>query len=384
LERGDDCPDVEAGFSTENGVTSDQSSNGNLINQLQFHRDQEIVGLDAVVQRFEQKYSVNSFQHPRLKSPCWTWAAATDRDGYGRFKVLGRELKAHVFAWYLHIGELPTGLELHHKCRNPACVNPEHLQPVTGEEHRRLGRRTHCPNGHRYTPESTKWRDGRRICRTCERGRSRRYRARKAGREEPRMPRPTGFVLPGQGAARLQALWIALHRRHHRGRWVKPWEGAEVGIVRQIVAMIGYDAAESLLRAAVTDWDGIYFDDDAVRWPAYPSLFFIRRHLEALVNWCMREHGLEVESETPDEVAEHVGDVLVSARDLDSSEDAWQTAVAAEHGGFVAPWTVRDREKVRRMAAELITEFGDDSLPGEVLVRCAMEKMIAQSMEAMT
>jgi hypothetical protein len=199
---------------------------------------------------------------------------------------------------------------------------------------------------------------------------------------------------------------------------VKPWEGAEVGIVRQIVAMIGYDAAESLLRAAVTDWDGIYFDDDAVRWPAYPSLFFIRRHLEALVNWCMREHGLEVESETPDEVAEHVGDVLVSARDLDSSEDAWQTAVAAEHGGFVAPWTVRDREKVRRMAAELITEFGDDSLPGEVLVRCAkdwerfcehlrrsgvrrvprrpdvrmvvehfdvaVEKMIAQSMEAMT
>lgn len=58
-----------------------------------------------------------------------------------------------------------------HICGNPSCVNPEHLQEVTQSEHMaaEIGRgrvapgdsnvgqaaKTHCPQGHEYTPENT-------------------------------------------------------------------------------------------------------------------------------------------------------------------------------------------------------------------------------------
>ena len=35
-------------------------------------------------------------------------------------------------------GSVPAGMELHHQCHNPRCVNPAHLKPVTPSEHRKL------------------------------------------------------------------------------------------------------------------------------------------------------------------------------------------------------------------------------------------------------
>ena len=61
-------------------------------------------------------------------------------------------------------------------------MNPDHLEPVTRGEnlHRGAHRnkvKTHCPQGHEYTPENTYvWGDRNfRQCRTCtrERGRKR-------------------------------------------------------------------------------------------------------------------------------------------------------------------------------------------------------------------
>ena len=39
-------------------------------------------------------------------------------------------------------GPVPEGLELHHKCENPPCVNPKHLKPVTHKINMRLNRHT--------------------------------------------------------------------------------------------------------------------------------------------------------------------------------------------------------------------------------------------------
>jgi hypothetical protein len=78
-------------------------------------------------------------------------------------------------------------MQLDHLCRVPPCVNPEHLEPVTPAVNTQRGEpatKTHCKNGHEYTPENTyirsgKGKGGKRDCRACGRERTRRYLAKK-------------------------------------------------------------------------------------------------------------------------------------------------------------------------------------------------------------
>ena len=58
---------------------------------------------------------------------CWVWIAATDRFGYGRFRVRNGPVLAHRFAWAEANGPIRDGLQALHHCDNPPCVNPAHL-----------------------------------------------------------------------------------------------------------------------------------------------------------------------------------------------------------------------------------------------------------------
>lgn len=61
-------------------------------------------------------------------SGCWLWSDAPDQDGYGRLGLSGpRTIKAHRLSFELHIGHVPDGLQVLHRCDTPACVNPAHL-----------------------------------------------------------------------------------------------------------------------------------------------------------------------------------------------------------------------------------------------------------------
>lgn len=73
---------------------------------------------------------------------CWEWTGYQQR-GYGRFKFAGRVVWAHRFAAAVAAGGLRQGVDVHHECRNPSCVNPEHLRPVGELAHRRQ----HAPEG---------------------------------------------------------------------------------------------------------------------------------------------------------------------------------------------------------------------------------------------
>lgn len=127
---------------------------------------------------------------------CWIWTAY-QCEGYGRFGIgtAGNRTMAcaHRVAWELVHGPVPDGLELDHLCRNPSCVNPDHLEPVTHQENVRRGlaavlggqrqrAKTHCPQGHPYDERNT-YRSpatGKRQCRCCRTAATRRYQDRKA------------------------------------------------------------------------------------------------------------------------------------------------------------------------------------------------------------
>jgi len=128
--------------------------------------------------RFERLYI------PEPNSGCWLWTGSLIGAGYGQFRCDG-EGYAHIWSYKQFKGPIPEGLVLDHICRVPSCCNPDHVEPVTQKENLRRSpfdpaRKTHCPQGHEYTPGNTYLEDGKygdkRKCRACDRERHARRR----------------------------------------------------------------------------------------------------------------------------------------------------------------------------------------------------------------
>ena len=123
----------------------------------------------------------------KTQGDCWLWTAG-NANGYGRFSIGGGRLVAsHRFAWELLVGPIPKGLQVDHLCRTPACVNPEHLEPVTQRENCLRGeaptvqvyRNGRCARGHSMADAYVVPATGANQCRTCNRDRARARRAKK-------------------------------------------------------------------------------------------------------------------------------------------------------------------------------------------------------------
>jgi hypothetical protein len=107
---------------------------------------------------------------------CWLWTGSRTGAGYGNLAIQGKPFYAHRLAYELTRGPIPDGLVIDHLCRVRHCVNPAHLDLVTGRENtrrglRHYGVRTVCKAGHDITDPANVYvqPDGRRRCRVCAR-----------------------------------------------------------------------------------------------------------------------------------------------------------------------------------------------------------------------
>jgi hypothetical protein len=131
---------------------------------------------------FNQKWTLD------VKTGCWLWTAARAGGGpgkaeYGYLTFEGKNVYAHRVSYEHHVGKIPVGMTVDHKCRNKLCVNPDHLRLLTSEDNVRCHFEaiSHCPRSHEYTPENThvaieKNGHRHRRCRACDRERAARRR----------------------------------------------------------------------------------------------------------------------------------------------------------------------------------------------------------------
>lgn len=100
----------------------------------------------------------------RLENDCWVWTGAVNFEGYARLRVRGHKSKwaIHRASYEVFVGPIPEGLTIDHLCRNPSCINPEHLEPVPMVVNIKRGfgigmlnaMRTACCRGHEFVPGS--------------------------------------------------------------------------------------------------------------------------------------------------------------------------------------------------------------------------------------
>lgn len=67
--------------------------------------------------------------HTKQQDDCLLWTKCVNTDGYPRANVEGDvNTKVHRLVWELYNGKSANGFVIRHKCDNPLCINPKHLE----------------------------------------------------------------------------------------------------------------------------------------------------------------------------------------------------------------------------------------------------------------
>lgn len=59
---------------------------------------------------------------------CWEWSKSRNSKGYGVLYTCGKTYPVYRVAYEAWVGPIPEGQLVRHKCDNPPCINPDHLE----------------------------------------------------------------------------------------------------------------------------------------------------------------------------------------------------------------------------------------------------------------
>lgn len=91
-----------------------------------------------------------------MMNDCWE-SPNPNTAGYKYTYARGKSEPVHRAVYEELVGPIPDGLEIDHLCRNRACYNPRHLEPVTHSENmRRVPRPPTCGKGHPRCAENAR------------------------------------------------------------------------------------------------------------------------------------------------------------------------------------------------------------------------------------
>ena len=139
-----------------------------------------MVGVFVQVNEWSRKARSNPIGYVICENGCWEWVGNTNALGYSNIMLKGKCTKGHRYVYEMTRGPIPPGRTLDHLCRNPTCVNPDHLEVVSLQVNIMRGKgvgvingaKMRCPKGHSLTPDNlvlSRLRRGVRLCLACNR-----------------------------------------------------------------------------------------------------------------------------------------------------------------------------------------------------------------------